>query len=156
MSEQEKKGFRVVDRRGVEKEEPPAEAAPPPPRTEGETGNRETSAGVHGGKSPEARASSPGGPTFLDLVMTLQMGAMANLGMVQSPEGRRLPVNLSAAKDSIDMLEVMEAKTRGNLTEEESAVLKDGLYHLRMAYVAAVNAVASAAKGGPGGGGGKS
>lgn len=155
MSEQEKKGFRVVDRRGVEREEPPKEPAAPLPRAGDEGGNREGPAGVGGGKRPDPGTPSPGGPTFLDLVMTLQMGAMANLGMVQSSDGRRMQVNLPAAKDSIDLLEVVQAKTKGNLTEEENAVLSEGLYHLRMAYVAAVNAVAAAAKGERGGGGGK-
>lgn len=158
MSDRETKGFKVVDRRGVEREEPqepPKEAAPSPPRPAGETGNREGAAGVRERKSPDARAASLGGPTFLDLVMTLQMGAMVNLGMVPSPDGRRAPGNIPAAKDSIDMLEVLQTKTKGNLTEEEAGVLTEGLYHLRMAYVAAVNAVASGGGADPQGGGRK-
>lgn len=155
MPDEEKKGFRVVDKRGVEREEPRKEAAPPPPEPAGESGNPERAAGVSGGESPDSRARSLGGPTFLDLVMTLQMGAMVSLGLVQSPEGRRSPVNIPAAKDSIDMLEILQAKTRGNLTEEENGVLGEGLYHLRMAYVAAVNAAASGAKPDQGGGGRK-
>jgi hypothetical protein len=155
MSDRETKGFRIVDRRGVEREEPQEprkDAAPSPPTPTGGTGNREGTAGVRERKSPDARSASLGGPTFLDLVMTLQMGAMVNLGMVQSPDGRRAPVNIPSAKDSIDMLEVLQAKTKGNLTEEETGMLTEGLYHLRMAYVAAVNAVASAG-GDPEGGG---
>lgn len=151
MADQDPKGFRVVDKRGVEKEEPAAEApkAPQPSRgTSKEDGNREGTSGVQGEKRPESRRSSIAGPTFLDLVMTLQMGAMVNLGMVQTPEGQRTPVNLPGAKDSIDMLEVLQAKTKGNLDEEEKEVLSEGMYHLRMAYVAAVNAEAGA----PGGG----
>ncbi|MGE5190696.1 MAG: DUF1844 domain-containing protein [Gemmatimonadota bacterium] len=81
-----------------------------------------------------------GGPTFLDLVMTLQMGAMVNLGMVQTSGGRKSPVDLPAAKDSIDILEILQEKTKGNLTDEEAGVMTEGLYHLRMAYVAAMNA----------------
>ena len=72
--------------------------------------------------------------------MTLQMGAMVNLGMIQTAEGRTSPVNLPAAKDSIDILEILQGKTKGNLTAEEAGVLTEGLYHLRMAYVAAMNA----------------
>lgn len=159
MSDRETKGFKIVDRRGVEREEPkepPKEEAPPlSPSAEG-AGNREGAAGVREKKSSDARTASLGGPTFLDLVMTLQMGAMVNLGMVQSPDGRRAPVNIPAAKDSIDMLEVLQNKTKGNLTEEEAGVLTEGLYHLRMAYVAAVNAVASGGGGDPQGGGRRS
>ena len=156
MADQEPKGFRVVDRRGGEKEEPAAEAPKEPSPSQGpsqEPGNRRDPSGVQGEKSPERRRSSIAGPTFLDLVMTLQMGAMVNLGMVQTPEGQRTPVNLPGAKDSIDMLEVLHDKTQGNLDDEEKTVLSEGMYHLRMAYVAAVNAEAGAPGGGQGKGG---
>lgn len=152
MADQDTKGFRVVDKRGVEKEDPPAETpkeAPSPPEAPQEPGNRPGPSGVQEGKRPESRRSSVAGPSFLDLVMTLQMGAMVNLGMVQTPEGQRTSVNLPAAKDSIDMLEVLQTKTRGNLDEEEKEVLSEGMYHLRMAYVAAVKAEAGAPGGGP-------
>jgi hypothetical protein len=144
MSEQEKKGFKVVDRRGMEKEEPKQEKADPPQKPEGDAGNRLDPGIVHGKKGPEDRKSRVGGPSFLDLVMSLQMGAMVNLGMVQTEDGRRSPTNLPAAKDSIDLLDVLKEKTKGNLTEEESGILSEGLYHLRMVYVAAVKAGVSA------------
>lgn len=166
MADQEPKGFRVVDKRGVEKEEPKPEvpkggeepkaaAAPGSPGPKQEPGNRPSPSGVQEEKRPGAPGSSLAGPTFLDLVMTLQMGTMVNLGLVQSRDGTRAPVNLPAAKDSIDMLEVLQAKTKGNLDDEEKGVLAEGLYHLRMAYVAAVNAAVSAPGGGSGGGGKK-
>jgi hypothetical protein len=81
-----------------------------------------------------------GGPTFLDLVGMLQFGAMAHLGMIQARDGTRSPVNLPAAKDSIDILTVLQEKTKGNLNAEETEALVEGLYHLRMAYLAAMNA----------------
>lgn len=170
MSEQEPKGFRVVDRRRFageareEKEAPPAErpegapSAPPqappsaaaPPR-----GGERPAGGPAGGSAgtaaaPQGRRADAGpgeqgrvgGPTFLDLVGTLHFGAMANLGMIQTPDGRRPPVNLPAAKDSIDLLGILQEKTKGNLTPEESEVLTEGLYHIRMAYVAALKAAA--------------
>jgi hypothetical protein len=155
MSEEEKKGFRVVDRRGMEKEEPKQDKADPAPRPEGDAGNRLDPGSVHGKKGPEEKKSRVGGPSFLDLVMSLQMGAMVNLGMVQTEDGRRSPTNLPAAKDSIDLLDVLKEKTKGNLTEEESGILSEGLYHLRMTYVAAVKAGVSAPTAEPGQGGKK-
>lgn len=152
MTEEEKKGFKVVDKRGMADEERRKEetaATPPPP----DGGNRTDPDRVHGGKSPGGGKSPVGGPSLLDLVMSLQMSAMVNLGMVQSGDGRRSPVNLPAAKDSIDLLDVLKEKTKGNLTEEESSVLSEGLYHLRMVYVAAVKAGISAPDAGPGAGG---
>ncbi len=131
MSEQDPKGFKVVDRRGMPDEEraAPAAAPQPPPRPEEPA-------------PPGEPAFGPKAPTFLDLVGTLQFGALVNLGMIQTPDGKRSPVNLEAAKDSIDMLEILQDKTKGNLTEEEAGILSEGLYHIRMAYVAAVNAAA--------------
>jgi hypothetical protein len=162
MGEQETKGFRVIDKRGMSDEEkgagtaPVAEAVAPPPqgprpeKAEGERPReREPRREEVPGERPSAVAepSGVGGPTFLDLVGTLQFGAMANLGMIQTPDGKRPPVNLPAAKDSIDLLGILQEKTKGNLTEEESSILSEGLYHIRMAYVAAVKASAP----GPGG-----
>lgn len=148
MSEEEKKGFKIVDRRGVEKEETGKEEPAPPPQSD--AGNRKAPGSVHEGKSPGGEKSAVGGPSFLDLVLSVQMGAMVNLGMVQAGDGRRSPVNLPAAKDSIDLLDILMEKTKGNLTEEESGVLSEGLYHLRMAYVAALKAGVTAPKAGQG------
>jgi hypothetical protein len=101
----------------------------PPP-----TGDHESAATE--GKGPSAL----GVPRFLDLVQSLQMGAMAGLGMVQGPDGKRPPVDLPAAKDAIDLLGVLQEKTKGNLAKEEEEVLREGLYHLRMGYMAMINA----------------
>lgn len=155
MSEQEKKGFRVVDRRGMEKEESRTDESASAPTSPGGAGNRIDPGSVHGKKSPEGGKSSVGGPSFLDLVMSIQMGAMVNLGMVQTGDGRRSPVNLPAAKDSIDLLDVLKEKTKGNLSQEESGILSEGLYHLRMVYVAAVKAGVSVPNEGQGPGGKK-
>jgi hypothetical protein len=140
MSEQEPKGFKVVDKRGMADEEREKSAAPPPSAPPEETGNRPEPGSVEGKKSPAGDPSPVGGPTFLDLVGTLQFGAMAHLGMIQTPDGKRPPVNLPAAKDSIDILAILREKTKGNLTPEENEVLGEGLYHLRMAYLAVMNA----------------
>ncbi len=153
MSEQEKKGFKVVDKRGMPDEEREKEKAPSPPIPPADPGNREGPGSVHEERGPGSKKSPVGGPSFLDLVMSLQMGTMVNLGMVQAGDGRQSPVNLPAAKDSIDLLDILKEKTKGNLTEEETSVLSEGLYHLRMAYVAALKAGVSAPKPGqePGG-----
>jgi len=155
MSEQEKKGFKVVDKRGMADEERGKVEEVSPAKPVDDAGNRESPGGVHREKSPGDEKSPVGGPSFLDLVMSLQMGAMVNLGMVQAGDGRRSPVNLPDAKDSIDLLDVLKEKTKGNLTEEESGVVTEGLYHLRMAYMAALKAGVSAPNAGQGPGGEK-
>lgn len=157
--EKEDKGFRVIDRRGREESPPsPPPEVTPPAAPEGGTagaaagappasgsagaseGNPGAPEGVHEEKGRGERASALGAPRFLDLVESLQMGAMANLGMLQGPDGKRSPMNLPGAKDAIDLLGILQDKTKGNLEKEEEEVLREGLYHLRMAYMAMMNA----------------
>ncbi len=57
------------------------------------------------------------------------------MGEQLSPENPALPVNLPQAKEIIDILRILEEKTKGNLTEEETNVLHDMLYTLQMKYV---------------------
>jgi len=167
--EKDDKGFKVIDRRGREEEPSPPPVPPPeenagsaategkapentgvsPPKHTQEdfppTGAKEENlsppAGVQGEKgSAREGASALGVPRFLDLVQSLQMGAMVGLGMLQGPDGKRPPVDLPAAKDAIDLLGILQEKTKGNLTKEEEEVLREGLYHLRMGYMAMINA----------------
>jgi hypothetical protein len=145
MTEQESKGFKIIDKRAMSDEErakaePPPPASAPPPIEKEKEGNRGTAAGVQGEKDAGSRAKAVGGPTFLDLVGMLQFEAMVNLGMMKTQEGERSPVDLPAAKDPIDLLGVLQEKTKGNLAEEESRALSEGLYHLRMAYMSLLNA----------------
>ena len=152
------KGFKVIDRRGRDEEPSPPPAPPPvenpgtgaaPPKHThedfppegGKEGNLSPPAGVQGenGGAREG-ASALGAPRFLDIVQSLQMGAMVGLGMLQGRDGKRPPVDLPAAKDAIDLLGILQEKTKGNLTREEEEVLREGLYHLRMGYMAMINA----------------
>jgi len=144
--EKEDKGFKVIDRRGREEEPRQGEAQPKSPQEEmheggAKEGNQSPPAGVQNEKgSAREEASALGVPRFLDLVQSLQVGAMAGLGLLQGPDGKRSPVDLPAAKDAIDLLGILQEKTKGNLTKEEEEVLREGLYHLRMGYMAMINA----------------
>jgi len=159
MADDKDKGFRVIDRRGREEEPAPAPqepsgsagsgtaapssqggAAGAPPGASPSAGNPPPAAGVHEGESRGEGPPRVGAPGFLDLVQSIQVGAMVSLGMVQDPDGKRSPVNLPAAKDAIDILGILQEKTKGNLTREEEEVLREGLYHLRMGYVALLSA----------------
>ena len=57
------------------------------------------------------------------------------MGEQLDPQQPPIPVNLPQAKEIIDLLSVLEEKTKGNLKSEEQAVLGDMLYALRMKYV---------------------
>lgn len=77
---------------------------------------------------------------FIELVNLMAMQAAIGLGGYQGPGGERIPPNPNVAKHHIDLLEVLEKKTAGNLTEEEKRILDGVLYELRLQYVQAVSA----------------
>ncbi len=57
------------------------------------------------------------------------------MGETLSPDQPSTPINLPQAKEIIDILGIVEEKTKGNLTEDEAAVIRDLLYTLQMKYV---------------------
>jgi hypothetical protein len=75
-------------------------------------------------------------PTLESLVSTLAMQTMVALGLVPDPAGGKTVVHLSHAKHFIDTIAMLEEKTQGNRTSEETAVFDNVLHELRMGYVA--------------------
>lgn len=71
-------------------------------------------------------------PTF---IFSLNSSALLNLGAIEDPGTGQKAKNLSLAKQTIDILAMLEEKTTGNLTDDEAAMLKNILYELRMLYV---------------------
>jgi hypothetical protein len=72
---------------------------------------------------------------FETLVSYLSTTTMFQLGMIPGPGGERIPADMPNAQRSIDLLEVLQDKTRGNLTTKESRLLEEVLYELRMTFV---------------------
>jgi hypothetical protein len=77
---------------------------------------------------------------FAHLVVQQANMALMLLGKVAHPESGQVMRDLEAAKLFIDQLAMLEVKTRGNLTREEGALLKQSLMNLRLAFVEAVEA----------------
>jgi hypothetical protein len=75
-----------------------------------------------------------GGPGFLDLAAMLAEPAAIYLGDAPLPDGQWAE-NLEMARLHIDLLDVLRQKTAGNLTAQESAILEDLIYRLRVRYV---------------------
>ncbi len=72
---------------------------------------------------------------FFQLVISLQGGAMQQMGKIASPLTGKIERNLDLAKNSIDMLAMIRDKTEGNLSEEERKLIEHVLYELRLNYV---------------------
>jgi hypothetical protein len=80
------------------------------------------------------------------MILQLSNMAMMMLGKVPDPRSGRTLRDLETAQLFIDQLEALEAKTKGNLTREESALLKQTLMSLRLAFVEAVESPTPAGK----------
>lgn len=85
-------------------------------------------------KERKARGPLPKG-NFAALISMLTTQALFALGMLQIEGQEKKEPDLELAKYNIDMLETIEEKTKGNLTEEEKKVLENTLNQIRMAYV---------------------
>lgn len=92
--------------------------------------------------NPSAAGAADTG--FLEIINLLFMEAAAGLGAMATPGGERIPANPGVAKHFIDMLDVLEKKTAGNLADEEKKTLDTVLYDLRMRYVQAFGGSAGA------------
>jgi DNA replication initiation complex subunit (GINS family) len=78
-------------------------------------------------------------PQFAQLVLSLQMGAMQQMGKLASPLTGKVERDLMLAQASIDMLSMLQEKMKGNLTSEEEKFIGRVLYELRMNYVDEAN-----------------
>lgn len=95
------------------------------------------------------RASNPGmdhppAMSFEQIVHSVYMTAMMQLGG-GTPEGQQPQVDLMGARQSVDMLGVLEEKTKGNLSPEESRLLENALFELHMGFLEITQALARSA-----------
>ncbi len=122
----EEQGFVVRDRRASGG----AEQAPASPSPAAQTTSATSS-------TEPSQAQAPPTPpvTFSSFVISLGSSSLMLMGEQLDPAQAPIPVNLPQAKEIIDLLSVLENKTKGNLTPDEQTVLRDMLYALRMKYV---------------------
>ncbi len=79
-----------------------------------------------------------GGITFTGFVLSLATTAAVHFGDIADPTtGQRAEPNLHAAQQMIDIIAMLQEKTRGNLIEPEEQLVDDLLYELRMRFVQA-------------------
>jgi len=77
---------------------------------------------------------------FIEFVMMHAQNAALFLGQIPNPKTGESEINLDLARMFIDQLEMIQEKTRGNLTSEETTVLRNALSNLQMAFVEASGA----------------
>jgi Domain of unknown function (DUF1844) len=132
MKEKKKKdsGFVVKDkrlfadsdepRREEELKSPPSTEAPKPQETPETAANRE--------------ADYPP-VNFTNFVFSLSTSALFHFGDLADSEDGKTQKNLPAAKQTIDILDMLNEKTKGNLDENENKLIQGVLYELKMRYV---------------------
>lgn len=142
--EQPKRSFKVEDRRRFSDtgeartdgddergEEPPAEPSPPPPEPD---------------RPQQRRDAPPLTINFSTFVISLSTQALAHLGEIADPAESRVSVDLLGARQLIDILGMLEEKTKGNLDEAEAALIEHCLYDLRLKYVDVARSQGTSAK----------
>ena len=87
-----------------------------------------------------AKSSAPQGDPLPELdfamfVLSLTHSAWVHLGDAPNPADGQRETNLAMARQTIDLLSLLQEKTRGNLSGDEERVLIQALYDLRMRYV---------------------
>jgi Domain of unknown function (DUF1844) len=94
--------------------------------------------------------ANPGQPAvpamnFDRLVQSLYMTAAVQLGAGSAPN-EQPRIDILGARQSIDMLSVLDEKTKGNLSDQERRLLQNALFDLRMSFLEITNAIASSAQ----------
>lgn len=94
---------------------------------------------------PSGEAGELPKPDLAGFLISLGSSAFVHMGLIPDPEsGKTRTPNLAIARQTIDMLELLEEKTRGNLTADEATLLRNLLTDLRMRYVTALRGAKSA------------
>ena len=143
----EKNDFAVNDRRifsaesredDAQAKQGPADDPSPEDQTQGSSSTGESQASGDQDTPPAGETQEePPLPkiNMSTFIVSLNASALLHLGAIEDPSAGQTNKNLAMAKQTIDILSMLEEKTVGNLTAEESNLLKNILYDLRIIYV---------------------
>jgi hypothetical protein len=133
--EQEEQNFRVTDKRGFQED---GETRPP------EAAAQEDSAKT-AAPGPEGKSSEPGAPRppidFPSYILSYYTQGLVLLGEVPNPYTNKKEEDAEAAQHTVDILSMLQQKTKGNLGKDEEQLLDTVLYELRMKFMAKTNRI---------------
>lgn len=92
-------------------------------------------------KAAPAPEEAPGGLSFSIFIQSLAQQALMQLGLIPWPHGQR-ELHMEQARDTIDILILLKAKTKGNLNAEDTQLIDTVLYELKMSWVEVQQAIA--------------
>jgi hypothetical protein len=128
--EEEETGFRITDKRAFREDGEVRESA---------SANTESGPGADSRKSEPPVEEPPGFGGKIDFpsyVLSYYTQGLVLLGEVPNPYSNKKEEDTEAARHTIDILTMLEEKTRGNLSKEEEQLLGSVLYELRMKFMA--------------------
>jgi len=122
--------------------EPQAPPPPPPPPAAEKSEKKGLLGQIFGKKGEPAAAEPPAQPEgaapevdFSGFLMSLASSALIQMGQIPEPHSNERMLDLAGAKQTVDIIGMLEEKTRGNLNEQEAKMMEDVLADLRMLYV---------------------
>lgn len=136
---EESKGFKVQDRRRFSAEgelkpefnQAPEESAPPPKAAPGAAQTPPSSSAA----AADHEAATAPEMTFASFLVGLSAQVLIHLGEVPDPTSGEVHRDLAGAQQLIDLIGILQEKTRGNLDASEASMLEAILFDLRMKYV---------------------
>jgi len=132
----EGKGFTVQDRRRFSSET--GEAREDTGATAAGTAHETKEGGSDSPSGEQSRQDLLPEINFSTFVISLSTQALMQLGEIASPLSGKVETDIPAAKQMVDILGMLQEKTKGNLNSSEERLLEDILFDLRMRYVEAV------------------
>lgn len=128
--------FKVTDKRrftteGESKQEPDDSEKEAPRQEERQASRPEEP------RTGSDKAEAPRPLDFSTFILSLANTALFQLGFIKTSESEEVRQDLPAARQTIDILAMLEEKTRGNLTDQEKKIITETLFQLRMAFVEA-------------------
>ena len=84
---------------------------------------------------PEASENPDEDVTLTSFIMSLATQTMVQLGEMDPPTGMEIPMDVEAARQTVDIISMLQRKTKGNLSADESRFIVEVLHTLRMSYV---------------------
>ncbi len=119
--------FKIVDKRKANSEETGDKPADKPDKKEQAEEEKKKSE-----QPPKEEAYEV---SFDRYILSLATQAFFSLGLIENPVTKKIEKDIPSAKYIIDLMELIQKKTKGNLDENEEKILGDILYDLRMKYV---------------------
>lgn len=123
MSEKKEESFKVIDKRA-------SSGAQDSPK------EKEESKG-EGFTMQSGKEAAPNEIDFVTLIYSFATGALISMGLAPDPQTKKVQKNLNMAKQNIEILSMLQVKTKGNLTEDEAKFLENILTEVRLRFVEA-------------------